>query len=40
MEAKKKDKYDFGEKETENINGQKIPVDICEWWAKKNIEER
>lgn len=27
MEAKKKDKYDFGEKETENINGQKIPVE-------------
>lgn len=20
--------------------GTKIPVDICEWWAKKNIEER
>ena len=23
----------------ENI-GTKIPFDICEWWAKKNIEER
>lgn len=26
METKENDKYDFGEKETENINGQKIPV--------------
>lgn len=27
MKAKENDKYDFGEKEIENINGQKIPVE-------------